>query len=133
HLRDHAHPAAAELSSLIRVVAEQGDLRHSERLQHLRRGDIAALVLTVTEREVCLVGVQPHVLERVSVELGVETYAASLLSQVQQEAPGLGDSLDGFPQLRPAVAALAAEHVAGKTLAMGADKRCPPVLAQGAK
>jgi hypothetical protein len=60
----------------------------------------------VPEREVGLVGVETPVLQRVGVELGVETDAAPLLTQVEQEAAALGDPLDRLPQLRPAVAAL---------------------------
>jgi hypothetical protein len=79
-LRVDAYPAPAELSSLIRVVAEQGDPRHPERVQHLRPGDVAALVLAVTQREVRFIGVQSPVLQRVSLELGVQADATSLLT-----------------------------------------------------
>ena len=59
HLPGDGHPEPAELLRLVRVVAEQGDPRDSERLQHLRGDQVAALVLAVTEREVRLVGVRP--------------------------------------------------------------------------
>ena len=98
-------------------------------LQHLRGDDVAALVLAVAEREVRLVGVQPGVLQRVGVELGVQADAAPLLPQVEQEAAGLGDPLDGLAQLRAAVAALAAEHVAGQALAVRPDERRRPASA----
>ena len=97
-----------------------------ERLQHLRGDRVVALVLAVAEREVRLVGVEAGVLQRVGVELGVQADAAPLLPQVQQEAAGVGDPLDGLAQLRPAVAALAAEHVAGEALAVRPDQRRRP-------
>ena len=97
-----------------------------ERAQHLRGDDVVALVLAVSQRDVRLVGVQPRVLQRVGVELGVEPDAAPLLPQVQQVAAGLGDALDGLAQLRPAVAALAAEHVAGEAFAVRPDSGADP-------
>ena len=77
----------------------------------------------MAEREVRLVGVDPGVLQRVRLELRVEPDAAALLPQVEEVAAGLGDALDGLAQLRPAVAALAPEHVSGEALAVGADQR----------
>ena len=123
HLPGDGHPEPAELLLLVRVVAEQGDPRDSERLQHLRGDQVAALVLVVTEREIRLVGVEAGVLQRIGVELGVQADASPLLPQVQQEAAGVGDALDGLAQLRPAVAALTAEHVAGEALAVQPDER----------
>ena len=58
----------------------------AQRAQHLRGDDVVALVLAVPERDVRLVGVQPRVLQRVGVELGVEADAAALLPQVQQDS-----------------------------------------------
>ena len=129
HQRGDGHPEPAELPGLVRVVAQQGDPRHAQRLQHLRGDQVVALVLAVAEREVRLVGVQARVLQRVGVELGVQADAAALLPQVEQEAAGVGDALDGFAQLRPAVAALAAEHVAGEALAVRPDQRRPAASA----
>ena len=123
HLRDDGHAAGAELPGLVRVVAEEGDPRHPKRVQHLRGGHVAALVLAVAQREVRLVGVDPGVLQRVRLELRVEPDAAALLPQIEQVAAGVGDALDGLAQLRPAVAALAPEHVSGEALAVRADQR----------
>ena len=96
HQRGDGHPEPSELPGLVRVVAEQGDPRHPQRLQHLRGDQVAAFVLAVAQREVRLIGVQPRVLQRVGVELGVQADATPLLPQVQQEATGVGDALDGF-------------------------------------
>jgi hypothetical protein len=104
HLRGDGHPGAAELAGLVRVVAEQGDPRDPEGVQHLRGGEVAPLVLAVAERDVGLVRVEPGVLQRVRVELRVEPDPAALLPQVEQVSAGGGDALDGLAQLRPAVA-----------------------------
>ena len=73
--------------------------------------------------DVGLVGVQAPVLQGVGVELGVKADATSLLPQIQQEATGVGDPLDGLPQLRAAVASLTAEYVSGEALAVRPDQR----------
>src|SRR6185369_12658503 len=51
---------------------------------------------------------------------------AALLAQVEQEAALVGDRLGGLAQLRPAVAALAAEHVPGQALAVRPDQGRAP-------
>ena len=112
-----------ELDGLVGVVAQQPDPVSADCAQHLGRGAVVALVLAVPEREVGLVGVETSVLQRVGIELGVETDTAPLLTQVEQEAAGLGDPLDRLPQLRPAVAALGPEDVAGEALTVWADQR----------
>ena len=66
-----------------------------------------------------------------AVELRVEPDAAALLPQVEQVAAGVGDALDGLAQLRPAVAALAPEHVSGEALAVRADQRHGAASAAG--
>ena len=111
------------MPGLVGVVAEEYDPRHAERLQHLRRGHVAALVLAVAEREVGLVRVDTGVLQRVRIELRVEPDAATFLPQVEEVAAGRCDALDGLAQLRPAVAPLAPEHVSGEALAVGANQR----------
>jgi hypothetical protein len=55
--------------------------------------------VAVTQREVRLIGVEARVLQRVSVELGVQADATPLLPQVQQVTAGIGDAFDGFAQL----------------------------------
>ena len=122
-LLDDGHAAGAQLPGLVRVVAEEGDPGHAERLQHLRCGDVAALVLVVTQREVRVVGVDPGVLQRIGLELRIEPDATALLPQVEEVAAALGDALDGLAELQPAVAPLAPEYVAGEALAVGADER----------
>ncbi len=103
-------------------------LRHAERVQHLRCSDVAALVLVVAQGEVCVVGVDPGVLQRIGLELRIEPDAAALLPQVEEVAAGLGDALDGLAELQPAVAPLAPEYIAGEALAVEADQRHPAVI-----
>src|SRR5579862_8157200 len=123
HLLHDGHAEGAELPGLVGVVAEERDARHAERVQHLRGGDVAALVRAVAEREVRLVRVDTGVLQCIRIELRVEPDAATFLPQVEEIAAGRGDALDRLAQLRPAVAPLAPEDVSGKALAVGADQR----------
>ena len=62
HQRGDGHPESSELPGLVRVVAEQGDPRYPQRLEHLSGDQVAAFVLAVAQREVRLIGVQPRVL-----------------------------------------------------------------------
>src|ERR1700722_11345555 len=63
---------AGQLSALVRVVAQQRDAADAERVQHLGRAGVVALVGPVTEREVRVVRVQATILQRVGVEFVVE-------------------------------------------------------------
>src|SRR5581483_7234 len=103
-----------ELERLVRVVAQQADAVGAERVQHLRGGRVVALVVAVAQGTVRGVGVEALVLKRVRVQLRVQADAPTLLTQVKQVTAGLGDPLGGLTQLRTAVAALGAEHVAGQ-------------------
>src|SRR5581483_4408379 len=94
-----------------------------ERVQHLGGAGVVALVGLVPEREIRVVGIQAAVLQRVRVELVIQSDAAAFLTQVQQIAAVLGDPLDRFAQLRPAIAALAAERVTGEAFAVYAHQR----------
>ena len=116
-------PQARSCSDLVGVVAEERDPRRAERVQHLRGGNVAAFVLAVAERHVRVVRVDPGFLQRIRLELRVEPDAAAFLAQVEQIAAGVRNPLDRLAQLRPAVATLAPEHVAGETLAVGTDQR----------
>ena len=64
-------------------------------------------------------------MQRVGVELVVQSDAAPLLTQVQHVPAVLGDPLDRFAQLRPAVASLAAEHITGEAFTVQAHQRQP--------
>src|SRR6202012_5591750 len=112
---------AAQLSALVRIVAQQRDAAGPERVQHLGRAGVVAFVGPVAEGEVGVVGVQATVLQRVGVELLVQSDAPSLLAQVQHVPAAYGDPLDCFTQLRPAVASLAAEYVTGDAFTGQAD------------
>jgi hypothetical protein len=77
----------------------------------------------VGTRSLTVVGVQPGVLQGVGLDLGVEPDAAALLAEVEQQPTLLRDPLHRLAQLRAAVAALAAEHVAGEALAVQPHQR----------
>ena len=70
------------------------------------------------EVEVGVDGVAAGVLERVGLELGHQADPAALVpAQVDHDAAaGRDDPLQRLVELRPAVAALRAEHVAGQAL-----------------
>jgi len=64
-------------------------------------------------------------LQRVGVEFVVESDAAPFLAHIEHVPALLGDPLDRFAELRPAVASLATEHVAGEAFTMQAYQRWP--------
>lgn len=68
------------------------------------------------------VRVQAGVLQGVGVELGVQADAAAFLAKVEEEAAGGRDLFHGFAELGAAVAALAAEDIAGEALAVQPDQ-----------
>src|SRR5580693_7213785 len=82
---------AGQLSALVRVVAQQRDAAGTERVQHLGRAGVVALVGPVTEREVRVIRVQATVLQLVGVELVVKADAAPFLAQVQHVPAVFGD------------------------------------------
>ena len=114
---------AGQLSALVRVVAQQRDAVGAERVQHLGRAGVVALVGPVTEREIRVVRIQATILQRVGVEFVIQSDAAPLLTQIQHVPAVFGDPLDRFAQLRPAVASLAAEHVTGEAFTVQAHQR----------
>src|SRR5512142_929460 len=67
---------AGQLSALVRVVAQQRDAAGAQRVQHLGRAGVVALVGPVTEREIRVVGVQTGILQRVGIELVIQSDAA---------------------------------------------------------
>ena len=94
-------------------------------MQHLGRAGVVALVGPVTEREIRVVGIQTTILQRVGVEFVIQSDAAPFLAQIQHVAAVLGDPLDRFAQLRPAVAPLTAEYVTGEAFTVQAHQRQP--------
>src|SRR6266704_1340134 len=114
---------AGQLSALVRVVTQQRDAAGAQRVQHLCRAGVVALVGPVTEREIGVVRIQATTLQRVGVEFVIQPDAAPLLAQVQHVPAVFGDPLDRFAQLRPAVASLAAEHVTGEAFTVQAHQR----------
>ncbi len=116
---------AGQLSALVRVVAQQPDAVGAERVQHLGRAGVVALVGPVTEREIRVVRIQTAILQRVGVEFVIQSDAAPFLPQIQHIPAVLGDPLHRFAQLRPAVASLAAEHITGEAFTVQAHQRQP--------
>src|SRR5580693_8929254 len=114
---------AGQLSALVRVVAQQRDAVGAQRVQHLGCAGVVALVGPVTEREIRVVRIQATILQRVGVEFVIQSDAAPFLAQIQHVPAVFGDPLDRFAQLRPAVASLAAEHVAGEAFTVQAHQR----------
>src|SRR5579859_7222308 len=90
-LPDDRDAEAGQLSALVRVVAQQRDAAGAERVQHLGRAGVVALVGPVPERDVRVVGVQAAILQLVGVELVVQPDAAAFLTQVQEVPAVLGD------------------------------------------
>ena len=112
------HLAAEDHGQRVPLVEIQGELgaRGPRRVARLRVDDDQAIEEERVGR--CRLGV----LQGVRVQLGVQADPPALLPEVEQEAAGRGDALDGLAQLRSAVAALGAEDVAGQALAVDADE-----------
>ena len=99
-------------------------LAHAQVGEDLRADAVVAQVGGEAELQVRLDGVEPAVLQRVGAQLVREPDAAALLAQVEQHArAALGDRAQRRVQLRAAVAALRAEHVAGEALRVHAHQR----------
>ena len=77
------------------------------------------------EGKIRVVRIQATILQRVGVEFVVQSDAASFPAQIQHVPAVLGDPLDRFAQLRPAVASLTAEHVTGEAFRVQAHQRQP--------
>ena len=73
---------AGQLSALVRVVAQQPDAVSAERVQHLGRAGVVALVGPVTECEIRFVGIQTTILQRVGIEFVIQSDAAPFLAQI---------------------------------------------------
>src|SRR5690349_6964315 len=72
HERDATHDVHAEVPQpveLARVVRHESHAPHAERVEHVGRDGVVALVVAEPEREVRLDGVEPVVLERVRPDL----------------------------------------------------------------
>ena len=83
-----------------------------------------ALVRREAQGEVGVQRIQPAILQRVGAQLVRQADAAALLGQIQH-CPGTlgGDAADGAAKLGAAIAAQAAEQVAGEALGMHPDQR----------
>ncbi len=82
----HLHAELLQAADLLRVVRQQADRLHLQRVQHVRRDAVVALVVAEAEGEVGLHGVEAVVLQAVGADLVQEADAAPFLPQVEQDA-----------------------------------------------
>ena len=120
-----------EVGDLVGVVGQQPDGRDAEVAQDLGGGAVVAGVGGQPEVEVGVDGVAAAVLELVGLQLGDQADPAALVAaQVDHDAAALlDDPLQRLVELGAAVAAAAAEHVAGQALGVhpGQHRRRRPV------
>jgi hypothetical protein len=121
--RARATAAGASVRGGLRGDGDAEGSRVGQGGEHLRGCGVVAGVLRQAECEVGLVGVEPLVLEGVGVEFVVQADATALLAQVEQNAAGARDPLDGLAQLGAAVAARGAEDVPGQALGVQPHQR----------
>ena len=120
----HVDAEVLQALRLVRVVGHQPHRLDAEVAQHLGRGAVVAGVGGQAEVEVGVDGVAAAVLQLVGLQLGDEADAASLVAaEVDHHSPALGDDRpQRLVELGTAVAALAAEDVAGQALAVDAGQ-----------
>ena len=117
-------PHVRKAGDLRRVVGDEAHVADAELLQDPRGCGVVAGVDRQAERDVRVDGVEPAVLQRVRADLVVQADAATLVTQVEDDAALLArDRLERRLQLLAAVAAQRAEHVAGQTLGVQANER----------
>ena len=124
HRRGDRQAVALEPDDLARVVGQQADGREAEVGEDLRADAVVAQVGREAELEVGLDRVEALLLQLVGAELVEQADAAALLGEVEQDAATLRPSIcsQRLLELRAAVAAQRAEHVAGHALRVHADE-----------
>ncbi len=121
---DDLHPAGAECGELVRIVGQQADAADTQCPQHAGCDQEVALVSVPAQRAVGVQRIQPPILQRIGTELVDQPDASTLLCQIKQDAGPLGGhAADRSTQLLAAIAAQAAEQIAGEALGMDADQR----------
>ena len=121
---DDLKAVALEPGPLRRVVGQQAHRRDTEIHEDLGADPVVTCVGSEAELDVRLDRVEALVLERVRLELVAQPDPAALVSPyVDDDAFALFvDLLHRFGQLRPAVAADAAQHVTGEALGVHAHE-----------
>ncbi len=111
-------PKSSRLLTLSGLLVSSRTLRDAQVAQDLGGGAVVAGVGGQAEVEVGVDGVAAAVLQLVGLQLGDQADPPALVAaQVDDDAAALGDDpLERLVELRPAVAAVAAEHVAGQAL-----------------
>lgn len=113
---DHLDTASAHGVDLAGIVGQQLDARDGKGLEHLQRDMIAAFVVAEAQHLVGVDGIQAVVLQVVGPQLVGQTDTPPFLGEVQQNAAtAFGDGGHAAAQLLAAIAAQAAEQVAGET------------------
>ena len=103
-----ADAVGLEAHDLRRVVCDEPDGWHAFQAQDCRRRVIGARVGRQPQREVCLDGVQPLVLEAIGADLVHEPDAATFLTEIEQRPASLGG--DQAQRLLQLLAAITAER-----------------------
>ncbi len=123
HLLDDFQSVALQPDDFFRIVGQQPDGFQAEVHEDLRAEAVFAQVHVEAELFVRLNGVVALFLQFVGLDFRREADAASFLPHIDNHAAaGVGDLPHGLMQLRPAIAAARAEHVAGQTFAVDAHQ-----------
>ena len=124
HLLDDLESVPLHADDFFRVVGEQPDFLDAEVGEDLRADAVLTQIHRKAEFLVGLDGVVALLLELVSLYFRGQTDASALLAHVQDHpVAGGGNLLHRLLQLRPAIAAARAEHVAGEAFALHANER----------
>ena len=115
HPLQHLDAAGLQLRHFVGVVGQKAHRRDAQRVEDGHGHAVIALIGRVPAPVVGLHRVQLLlVLQGVGLNLGAQPYAAPLLAKIHQHPALLGNLLHGGVQLAGAVAALAAQHLAGQ-------------------
>ena len=105
------------------VVGEKTNIANAKIHQNLSANAVPAQVGGKSQLFISLHRVQSGVLQLVGTQLVVQSYAPAFLTHIEKDASAvLLDHFQGFADLLAAVAAKAAEGVAGKALAVHSDQ-----------
>ena len=108
-------PRARSSRTLCGELVSKLDARDAQLAQHGRRNGVAAFIGAESQVPVGIHGVEPGILQLIGAQLVGKADAAALLRQIQQHAAaGLVQSLHRRLQLLAAIAAQAAQQVAGE-------------------
>src|SRR5213595_2423168 len=86
HLLDHFQTVALEPDNFLRVICEEPELSHAQIEKNLCAESVIAQIGCVSEFRVGLYGVEPFLLQLVSVDFCRQSDTAALLPHVNQNA-----------------------------------------------